>query len=548
MLSLTGPYDAHETIRHCRKCEIIYKSQSLLQVVPTRCNVSYEVLVSVGYALFLRCRTIDEVVHELARDNIHISASEVGYLGRNFIHYLARAHQHATPNIKSAMNVDGGYILHLDATHGGGDSPALLTGIDGLSKFVLSNRKIPSESAEHIEPFLLDLKRDFGVPIACVHDMGKGICRAVENIFPNNPDYICHFHFLRDIGKDFLDDAYGALRSRLRHYKITGRLRAFVREWKQTIKSGEVNPATLAQTLHEYEQHNAELSPLVAAYALAEWALQGKTEGNGYGFPFDRPLLCFAERILSICHKFQQFQNAIINENNKLNKPLRKLIKEISKVANDEELVQSIVELRWRVALFDQLREGMAIAPLSGKKGLNENGANEDMISIEKKVLAFRNKLDKDPMLKNDNHCIKMVRQINKYNKKLFADPITVTRPQGAFTIYPQRTNNILEQFFRGVSRWNRRKTGNNSINRLLQTMLSNTPLVYNLKNPRYLSILLNEQETLEELFAYLDQKQLGVFESEEQACENRILPGFKSLICMKALPDHIIGKLKNVG
>jgi hypothetical protein len=38
-------------------------------------------------------------------------------------------------------------------------------------------------------------------------------------------------------------------------------------------------------------------------------------------------------------------------------------------------------------------------------------------------------------------------------------------------TIYPQRANNLLERFFRQQKRDHRRKTGNSSMNRLLQTL-----------------------------------------------------------------------------
>jgi hypothetical protein len=37
--------------------------------------------------------------------------------------------------------------------------------------------------------------------------MGKGICKATAKVFPGTPDFICHFYFLRDIGKDFLEPA-----------------------------------------------------------------------------------------------------------------------------------------------------------------------------------------------------------------------------------------------------------------------------------------------------------------------------------------------------
>jgi hypothetical protein len=54
--------------------------------------------------------------------------------------------------------------------------------------------------------------------------MGKGILNAVAEVFPNTPDFICHFHFLRDIGKDLLLSDYTAFYKRLRKLKVPGPL------------------------------------------------------------------------------------------------------------------------------------------------------------------------------------------------------------------------------------------------------------------------------------------------------------------------------------
>ncbi len=50
-------------------------------------------------------------------------------------------------------------------------------------------------------------RSDYETPRACVHDMGPGIIKAMAEVFPDTRVLICHFHFLRDIGKDFLDPA-----------------------------------------------------------------------------------------------------------------------------------------------------------------------------------------------------------------------------------------------------------------------------------------------------------------------------------------------------
>ena len=150
-------------------------------------------MVYVGKALFLRHRNEAEVVAELAQQNVRISPREVSLLGMKFIVYLALAHRRRAPAIAADMRLRGGYICHLDATCEGRD-PFLMSSIDSLSNIVLGNVKLPAEDEAHIVPFLKRLKHAFGVPLALVHDMGKGILAAVASVFPGVADFICHFH------------------------------------------------------------------------------------------------------------------------------------------------------------------------------------------------------------------------------------------------------------------------------------------------------------------------------------------------------------------
>jgi hypothetical protein len=503
--TMAGPFTAHETVLGCPQCLQAMGSEALLRIAPTRCNVAYDVLIFVGQALFRNFRTLEEVQTELKMCNTHISLSEIDYLGRKFIKYLALAHAQAAPRIRQKMRMAGGYVLHLDAAHDG-DAPALFSGLDSLSQFVLGNIKVPSENAVHIKPFLKNMQDMYGTPIACVHDMGTGICKAVNEIFPDIPDFICHFHFLRDAGKDFLESAYSRLRNRLRSFATTTDLRAFIRQMRQSLGQNSDLPLLVDAVNTKTPPHNVEMLPSLSAYSLALWALQGKKNGNGYGFPFDRPLLEFTERMLELNQCLPKLiEHPCGLEDDQ--KPLRVLAKKISNVANDPELIHATTELRWRVEVFDDLRNAMRIATPDENNGLNDDGSSEAMSTIRQGVEKFRLRLQKESRLAEDQLCLKMGQQIDKYGKKLFADPIAVASPQGLVTIYPQRTNNILERFFRGLRRGHRRKTGNNSMRRALQAMIADTPLVKNLDNPEYMEVLLNGKDSLEALFASIKYK-----------------------------------------
>ena len=110
----------------------------------------------------------------------------------------------------------------------------------------------------------------------------------------------------------------------------------------------------------------------------------------------------------------------------------------------------------------------------------------------EEKVKKFRKEIMTDKKLSEKDDYKKMIEQIDKYWNKLFADPITVNTANGQISIQPQRTNNIVERFFRDLKRRNRRKSGTVSLSKTLKFILADTPLVKNLDNPDYMEIILN--------------------------------------------------------
>ena len=60
--------------------------------------------------------------------------------------------------------------------------------------------------------------------------------------------------------------------------------------------------------------------------------------------------------------------------------------------------------------------------------------------------------------------------------EELKKDSLTFQTPSGPIQIQPQRTNNILKQFFRSLKHAHRRRTGNGYSSRMLGAMLAQTP------------------------------------------------------------------------
>jgi len=540
-----GAFEAYESLVFCQTCNTIHGSRQLRRLVPPSSNFGYDIIVYVGKALFLRHRNGAEIVAELAAKNVPISQSEVYVLGRRFIIMLARAHRQCADRIKQAMVCNGGYILHLDGTCEG-TGPVLMTGLDSITNIVLGNVKLPSEKAEEIVPFLENINKQFGRPIALVHDMGRGILNAVQTVFKDVPDFICHFHFLRDLGNDFLGQQYDIIRKRLRSHGLTSKLRCHAQCFKKiidehpevtdlfhgAIQGDKIPPGSLEQI------------PALNAYTLIQWALDAKNQGGGYGFPFDRPHLDFAKRLRAVAQHLERLADINLSGEWRDNKPYHKILAHLSKLADDKKLQSAITQMEKKIALFDQLRVAMRIAPEHGAKGLNDDANGESMQSIEERVQHFhKTKLRAHPKYAMHDAYQAFAAQLEKYWEKLFADPIEVETPEGNVLIQPQRTNNILERFFRDFKRGQRRKTGSQRINRTLRTMIADTPIVKNLDNPQYMGILLDGEARLEDLFAKMDAAEIREeFKTAHQNPE-KIPPALKSMIQDRNCPE-ILAKL----
>jgi hypothetical protein len=444
------------------------------------------------------------------------------------------------------MRTRGGYICHLDATCEGGD-PFLMTSIDSLSNIVLGNVKVPAEDEAHIVPFLERLKQTFGIPLALVHDMGKGILAAVAAVFPGVPDFICHFHFLRDIGKDYLGAEYDTIRKRLSHHGISTTLRYRAKQLKREMDANPAMCHTLQGSLKNASlpAEALALAPVVGAYTLIQWALNAKTEGDGYGFPFDRPHLAFAQRLQRLNAQIEKIKDIQLRGLWRDNIPYCKIHVALQSIMKDKTLWDAVTALEKKISVFEKLRKAMRIAVPSGPHGLNDEGSSGNIRTIEKRVTAFRAWLTRRKDYPQDRAAQKLIDQIDTYREKLFADPITVQTPSGPILIQPQRTNNLLEQFFRSLKRAHRRRTGNAASGRMLRTILAETPLVRNLQNPLYMTILLNGKSSLEEVFAEIQIDTLRQAFREAQIDPERIPSKLKPIIAMPDFPERFVNMVE---
>jgi hypothetical protein len=509
-----GQFEVLETQRHCHRCGDIYRSEELRSLTPHRGHFGFDVIETIGRALFLQCRNALAVQADLAARNIAISTSEIGFLGKRFIIYLALAHRECRAELKQYMASKGGYILHMDGTCEG-DSPQLFSCIDEISDLVLGNRKMPTEDSKHIIPLLYDLKSAYGTPLALVHDMGSAILKAVTTVFPKVPDYICHFHFLRDIGKDLFDFEYRTIRRYTRSFNI----RATLNKVEKVLKAVIDGDAALSENLQTYlGQKQATdtqqvLSPWVSAYLLVGWILEANSASDGFGFPFDHPHLEFYQRLREAYPALKALKKKGVSA---LPLPV------LHRTLKDAALKNLVARIEQKIVIFNQLREAMRIARPDGDQGLNHSQTIQTLSASD---ISYQ----------------KMVKQIDKYWGKLFADPIAVDTPAGTVIIQPQRTNNLMEQSFRFLKRDGRKRNGQKALGKVLTAMLADTPLVRNLDNPDYMTILLKGKDSLAERFADIDIQQVRQDEQENSNRFRKYPKNMRRLFRVPHLPRKIM-------
>ncbi len=534
-----GPFVAKETVLQCPRDQAVFTSNALHALTPIQGTFGFDVIEHVGRALFVCSRTEREVMIELAARNVPISEREIGYLGRKFVIYLALAHRESHEQLRRSLLRSGGYILHVDGTCEGG-SPHLFCGLDGISQWVLDSIKIPSEKKELLVPFFRRIEQHYGTPLALVNDMGAGILAAIAEVFPGVPDFICHFHFLRDIGKDLLLEDYQGLTQGLRGHNVRPLLRQKAKYFEKKVTESSQTLTELKISVESGQLKAASLVPIPAiiAYTLIHWAFEAPRQSRGLGFPFDRPHVEFFRRLKHVHALLTQIRHIQLRNQAEDNRPLFQLWQLLEGVVQDKALNETVTRLESKAVVFDKLRQALRIALPESKNGLNDNGEDTDIQTIEKNVREFRNWLQCDEC--RQKTYTKMIEQIDKYWDKLFADPIVVHTPDGIRIIVPQRTNNILESFFRGEKRQGRKKTGTASLTKTLKTILADTPLVRNLKHEQYCQIILNGCATLAERFSQIDAKL--VQEQLKQANNNheRIPQEVKKMIGHADLPERI--------
>ena len=489
------------------------RSERLARLVPPRSNIAYDVLVHIGLARFLQCRQGQEIQLELSRQQgIEVPLRTISQLAQKFVACVQVVHQESIPLLRTQMHERGGYILHVDGTCEEG-SGVLLVCLDSLSGQVLESRKIGSENHDEVTQVLHDVRRDWGIPLAIVHDLRQSLLTAAAKVFPHQRQFVCHYHFAADIGKDILGAHVDRLRRLFRRSRVRPKLRALCRSLKTFAAhdgGDSVLDSVLALTSTQHlRQASTRQTVKGTVHALASWILAFAHNGDGYRFPFDVPYLTLYDRILEV-HQLLAATNAhgSVKPRGPLD-PLRRLKDILDLVVAYRyaaEFGSIVAETKRDQAIFQRLRNALRICPKGGSQGRNDEGPARALSAAGHKAVlrtlrqSFQRKARGQtlPMA-----CQIVVKHLDKYGHLLFGH--VMRKPAG--TIVVPRTNNVQESLFRTVKRQCRRLHGRGHLCRDLEDMFEATPLLLNLRNTSYCDTVFggSESQRIAERFSLVD-------------------------------------------
>ena len=166
----------------------------------------------------------EEIQTILLSRGLRISTGEISNLSEEFLLRFYAIHKRQVPQIKALFEKRGGVRLHLDGTGEAGNEIVFMAK-DGETGITMDAQIIPTENKKYVETFLRALKSSYGIPIVVVRDMSKQIRDVVTEVFQELKQQICHYHFVKNLGKLLFKERYASYRKSVVRMRILSQLK-----------------------------------------------------------------------------------------------------------------------------------------------------------------------------------------------------------------------------------------------------------------------------------------------------------------------------------
>jgi len=491
------------------KCEIGKTAEGrnilpsdLKSLVPSANNFAYDTILQVTEMRFRLLMQREEIQQNIAlTSGFHISTGSISNLSWIGLASLELCHFSQAKKLEKRYRKKC-FFIHLDGTNEGGKYNHFVVR-EGMSGNVLYAEKIVSESEDSIAPILKKVKELFADPEAIISDMSPAIKKAVNQVFRDVPHRLCHFHFLKDIGKDMLQALHQPLK-----YSVKN-LQKQLKEFRNELD---------IQRLQINSGKSLKLTQLCECYS---WLISIIDRINDYendlsaeGFPFDLSYLSFFER----CQELHNTMNMMFIDMHKSG-TLKKNDRNIStKLCLMNNAIQTfltrlkgvISQLNKVNTIFLELRD--ILHPKTEKDRIPLNwGMLDDQSKVEnigQKLDELKEKAEKkaktNALPKYEKKAWKIIyKHLEKYGKHLNPE----IQVKGRTVLLP-RTNNLSETGFRDVKRKARRTIGKKNLSKYMDELPSQYFYITNLEDANYVKIVYGDREIYDS-FPQIDRQQI---------------------------------------
>lgn len=490
-----------EVIKRCNCSNETFVSKKLRKRTPQKSPYSFDLLAQIGRLRFDEHRQVSDIRRHFSKSGISIPDTTAQRLCKRFLKYFTVVHLESTPQIKEKIEQNGGYVLQIDGTQNHGRGTIMLLK-DSISDIRLFSERVVSEKADYIKPILEDIRDLYGQPLAVIRDMGKGIAKAVDNVFEGTVVIICHFHFLRALGNRLFKYYHDKFRKNVDKTGVKGKLKELRRNAKTRLKT--VRDPFAAEILNEL-------------VGILDDALTAS--GEGLGYPFDLGKLRFYERCLKAEKRVEKLVERCMNAWNRVaiaydvHEVLKRLHKSSYRLAKYAEILQerevwfkkARQALRWKngpIPLSTKVRWGDRQLK-AARKGIDT--FLEEISLNQREELAFKGKR---------SHLLRAFGTIEQMfienRERLLAPNVEVQTPKGKRVIKLERTNNGVEQDFRSIRRHGRRLKGNKDVEELIQKEGVGLLLLLNMEIEEYVKMVYGSWDVIGKRFAEVKKGSLA--------------------------------------
>jgi len=504
----------------------------------------YDVEVEIGFMRYVKHMQVGEIADGYKDAGIKISKATVSRYSHQFLDHLEKLHVLRLSDLAKSMASNGGYCMHFDSTCEKG-AGSLFHVISGWDNWIMGAWRQSTENTQEMLPHVMCLIEILGLPLGIMKDLSKQGQLVVEEIRNMYPDAIirifaCHFHFVKDIGKDILSDCHNRLKGYISETKAT--LGRYIRETRdKTTDGAEAISKTLEGWLSTSDSLNIPMVPDAIAIIrhLIQWVLDSGQDGDNNRFPFELPYLLFYDRVVRMAGiTAKLLDNVKADTGSTIYSLLKRLNKTATALMKNKTASKTTESLRFKNELFLRLRSSLQLEAKIKVETICET-VKERIENIKKTKAQFEKFIAELSEMRNSGKVNPdkekavdiILAHVDKYNDELWGHDIQVSDQYGNTVMrIADRTNNVCEQDFGKVKSDEHRASGRKNLGLNLIERPASASLVQNLSNEQYVEIVCGGSlDNLPRLFAQIDNEIFPNLEEQWKKYKEKAVAVFES-------------------